>query len=218
MPPLDTDFAATLKKLRDPRAKKDAAFPIATRMNVQRAKDIMKSRARAVRRSLIKPENCRAILENLPLREGDSLHAITPGDFVFCDLIAAFSRAHNGIRAQISTLSMSVKNADSLRGLLEDGHLASLDLIVSHYFRATSKEVFAKISALIASAKRARIGIARSHCKITLLETRDLALVIEGSANLRSSDSFEQISAFANRSLLEFHAVWFDQMFARGAE
>ena len=50
---------------------------------------------------------------------------------------------------------------------------------------------------------------ARSHCKIVCIDFADgTALVLEGSANLRSNHNTEQLSVTRDRDLHDYYAAW----------
>ena len=57
------------------------------------------------------------------------------------------------------------------------------------------------------------VAAARSHCKVVCFDLgkRD-ALVVEGSANLRTNKNIEQLTAFRGRALHDWHAAWIDEL------
>ena len=56
-----------------------------------------------------------------------------------------------------------------------------------------------------AIGRKWKIAKARNHAKVALF---DCGLVIETSANLRSSDNIEQITAVHDVELYDFHREW----------
>jgi hypothetical protein len=157
---------------------------------------------------LIRPENCAPILAALPRGEGARLHVLLRGDFVVCDLIAAIIEAHGPASSvHIATLSMSGKNARQLADLSRRGLIGDLNVVVSHYFaKIDKKEIFPEVVAALDGI--ARLTVTRTHCKVFTITTPETSWVIEGSANLRSSDNLKQIVIFDDPDLLAFHADW----------
>lgn len=194
-----------LDRLKNPDAQRSNSFPVGTRtFSVQRQKDAMKRRDRAMSRKLIKPENAQPIIDALPVEPGDHMHAIVAGDFVFCDLLTRIAQQLGPAALTVSTLSLSSKNVDALADGIAAGHISSFRLLLSHYFQSTSKEIFTQIEAKLGKC----VSVARTHAKVALFDLPDRKLVIEGSANLRSSGNLEQISVFSDPDLYAFHVAW----------
>jgi hypothetical protein len=206
------DVAGALSRLGKPRA--EIAFPIPTAFHVRRAQEMR--RAKPSNRAFIRPENARAVLPHLPRAEGDRLHAIICGNFVFCDLLTAIAWESPGLRLAVATLSFSRRNIDSLILALDAGHLSHFEIILSHYFKSTSKDLFTAMERDLRPRPDCRIAVGRTHCKVALLSGPALPvpIVIESSANLRSSGNLEQISAFADTALHAFHRATFDLLLA----
>jgi hypothetical protein len=164
-----------------------------------------------VMRRCIRPENAEVLLPHLPKNEEERLHAIIAGDFIFCDLVCAVVARHGAPRRlTCATLSLSLKNVAALEKLASN-HGFPIDLLLSHYFEKTNQAIFAALLAVRDRCPLIRVRIARSHCKITLFDYPDFPLVIESSANLRSSRNLEQVSIFADRELLDFHLQWIEE-------
>lgn len=216
-------LAAALEKFkaRTPAADKAQALPVKTRVFTAKKQRqefgaVATKAWRSVRR-FIRPENAEVLLPHLPECETDRLHALIAGDFVFCDLLAAIIAKRGAPRRMVcATLSLSQKNIATLESLVSK-HGFPLEILLSHYFTRTSAAIFA---ALLAVAKRnplVRVRVTRSHCKVTLFDYETAPLVIESSANLRSSGNLEQVSIFADAGLLEFHAGWIAEAADAGA-
>ena len=161
---------------------------------------------------LIRPENCLPILAALPRGDGARLHCVLRGDFVVCDLVAAIIEAHGpATSVRVATLSMSGSNARQLAALVRRGLITDLGLVVSEYFaKIDKKDIFPEVVAALDGL--ARLTITRTHCKIITIATPEASWVIEGSANLRSSDNLEQIVIFDDPDLLAFHTEWIDAL------
>jgi hypothetical protein len=206
--PLRAAFAALKNPETEIRARR---FPVASRgIVLKKLGDLKRSDARAVKK-LIRPENADVILADFPSEDGDMLHAITCGDFVFCDFILRLIQRAGIPRAMTAaTLSLSLKNVEKLAALLTATPFP-FHLVLSHYFKSTSGEIFRAIESLLVPIPGFRLTIGRCHAKVTLLDYPDRALVIESSANLRSSRNIEQITAKQCRALHDFHLQWIEE-------
>lgn len=203
--PLRAAFAALKNPEREIRARR---FPVASRNFVQREKDRLKRQDARTAKKLIRPENADAILADFPSQEGDMLHAITCGDFVFGDFVLRLIERDGPPRSMtITTLSLSRKNVEKLAALLTASPF-SFHLVLSHYFKSTSGEIFTAIETLLVPLPHFKLTVGRSHTKVTLLDYGDRAIVMESSANLRSSNNLEQIFAKQCRALYDFHLRW----------
>lgn len=185
--PLRAAFSALKNPETEIRARR---FPVASRgIVLKKLGDLKRSDARAVKK-LIRPENADVILADFPAEDGDMLHAITCGDFVFCDFILRLIEREGTPRAMTATtLSLSLKNVEKL----------------------AAGDILRAIEALMIPIPTFRLTIGRSHAKVTLLDYPDRAYVIESSANLRSSRNIEQITAKRCRDLHDFHLTWIEE-------
>ena len=211
---LDTDIEAAVALLDQPRAAPQFAFD-GNRFHFHRAKAEEKRKRRGIK-SLIRPENARAVLDVLPSDPEDRTHCLLRGDFVLCDLVPAIISARGHCpHLRIATLGMSVSNADTLADLVARGHVARVTLVVSSYFQQVDKTtVFRAVAARLAGV--ANIAITRSHAKVICLPTNaGDHFVIEGSANLRSSDNIEQMLITNDPATHAFHAAWLDELTGR---
>jgi hypothetical protein len=199
------------KELRDPEGGVRARnFPVKSRNFIQRKKDEMKRKDRSAARKLIRPENADAIVDVFPA-PGDQVHGITSGDFVMGDLIGqVVKRFGSPRRITISTLSLSVKNAELLARVLESSVDLEIELLISHYFQSTNGDIFRAIESLLSEKFPGRfaVTVGRSHAKILLFDYSASAWVVETSANLRSSNNIEQFVISNDRALLDFHRGW----------
>lgn len=213
LPPLNTDLASALAELdRPPRP---GAFALeANRFRVIKRRE---ARERAGVRKLIRPENAATVLVHLPKGPDERTHAILRGDFVLCDMIPAIIAEMGPVgHLRIATLGMSEANAQTLARLVTAGQIKRLTVVVSHYFQQVDKNtVYADVCAALAPVGAAPI-VTRNHAKVILLPFvhRPDRIVIEGSANLRSSDNLEQVVLFNDAESHDFHASWIDDLAA----
>jgi DNA-binding TFAR19-related protein (PDSD5 family) len=198
-----TTLADAFDKLRAPRP---AAFDVVPQHIVRRVYDAQNARRRAARKALVKPENAAELVRQIAdLEEGDRLHAVLPGNFVFAEILTQLAERMKPQTVTIATLSLSKANVDALAAALDAKHIGQLEFLISDYFGATNKAIMAHMEQA-AQNRRWRIGTKRTHAKIATLDTNHL--VIETSANLRSSQNVEQLSVFRDRELHDFHTRW----------
>ncbi len=196
----------------------EGVFNVATRLLSKPASfDMRKAQSRSLRKKFIHPKNAQAIIDAMPRREGDRLHAIVGGDFIFGDMICMIAHADHVQRLIISTLSMSMRNIDTLIECMERSEVDRLELLLSHYFVNSNEKERLKIKEAQAriGSERMMLGAARSHTKVTLFDFGKRKLIIESSANLRSSDNVEQISAFCDAELFDWHAEWIGKLMTK---
>lgn len=182
------------------------------RFHRHEAKSREKLKRRGIKK-LIRPENARPIIDQLPECADVRLHCVLRGDFVLCDLVPMII-AHRGAcpHLRIATLGLSVSNAEQLANLHQAGLLERITLVASHYFQQVDKTTtFRQVAGILEG--RAELIICRSHAKVILLPTTaGDYYVIEGSANLRSSDNLEQMLILNDRETHDFHAGWIDEL------
>lgn len=215
---MDADIGAALARIDAPEASlRERRFPLGLR--VQRLKDALKRREARAARRLIRAANADLLLAELPQEPGESTHAILPGDFVFCDLLSRLiARLGCPERIHITTLSMSEANVQSLLGILHHPVRPHITLLVSYYFQSTNRDIFRTIQTLLVPHPGFRLAIGRQHTKVILMDYPRQPegpgpLVIEGSANLRSSNSLEQVAIFSSSELLQFHRDWIEEFY-----
>lgn len=138
---------------------------------------------------------------------------ILGGRFIFGDLIEALIVNNNWLVRElwINTLSLSNENIDSLQNLInpEADYVRKLNLIVSDHFYQNYRSTFVRYAYdELDVDNRFQLAACRTHMKTTLIWVDDgtpegRKIVIEGSANLRSSGNIESI-------LVEECPEWFD--------
>ena len=168
-----------------------------------------------MRARLVRPENAVAVAEQMPA-PGDSAHAILSGNFVFCDLLPAVCALPNIgqlKRLEVATLSLSLKNIETISALIEPKSVP-FHLILSHYFKGTNCIIFNATAEQLKKIPGARLTVARTHCKVCIMDFGENVFVIEASANLRTSQNLEQLSIFNDPDLAQFHREWMNELAA----
>lgn len=154
----------------------------------------------------------RAVLDPLP-QPGEVLHIALNGTYSGWALGMAIAEliVDPIDHLTISTLGFHRDNADDLIAWLDAGKVRGATLNVSTYFRSSDPDIFESIERDM-TARGQRVMVTRSHAKLMLFDAGRQAIVCETSANLRSSQNWEQASIFDSRELLEFHRAWIDDL------
>ncbi|HEX4124518.1 MAG TPA: hypothetical protein VHY37_07305 [Tepidisphaeraceae bacterium] len=158
-------------------------------------------------------------LRRLPA-EGESIHCVLTGAYAMFDFIPAILELSDRqpIDAMtIATLSFSRKNVDAMMALADDGLLGSCDVLCSHYFSAADASIY---SQMVEAFRRPgfRVVAMRTHAKVLLARQEHRYIVIETSANLRSSHNVEQATVINDRGLYHFHRQWIGELMEKGTE
>ncbi|MAT71182.1 MAG: hypothetical protein CMJ58_16850 [Planctomycetaceae bacterium] len=153
-----------------------------------------------------------AAIGRLPKR-GESIHGVMDTSYSAWSLAEAVIELLNEPVRElvIGTLGFNRPNAEALCELLDQKQLKRVLLMVSDYFRSSDRTIFADIRESLESRGQ-RVAVTRSHAKLLLLRTKNRNVVIETSANLRSSQNWEQFVLSDDRRLLRFHQAWIEQL------
>lgn len=159
-------------------------------------------------------ENAEEFARQISLAPGSRTFAWLSGSFIFGDIIEALVTARNVTikKLYISSLSFSQDSIDSLRNVMDymGDDLEALVLVFSGY--QYSHEKFGLVPyiyrTLDSPRNNVQIAFGGWHCKLLTLETLyGNTITIHGSANLRSSNSVEQVMIeINNKELHEFNA------------
>jgi len=141
---------------------------------------------------------------------GDKVCALLSGNFIFGDFFEAFAVSQNVLidSLQISTLSFSQENVDSLKNLFDGDYLRKLDIIVSDYFWSHNRQNAPYIYKQLDHGDRFQLAVAGTHTKIALMNIQGKKIVVSGSANLRSSRCIEEITIQTCTETYDFHHAW----------
>lgn len=140
---------------------------------------------------------------------GETLHLAMDGSYSAWALVTAMVEilAEPIERLTISTLGFNRDNADDLLALLDAGAVRAALLNVSTYFRSSDRDVFDDVKRAMV-ARGQRVMVTRSHAKLVLARTATRSIVVEMSANLRSSQNWEQATICDSAEVLGFHEGW----------
>lgn len=188
----------------------ESAFPLRRNRYMREfhaAKAEEKRSRRGIRR-LVRPENAEGLRGGLP-EPGECTHAVVRGDFVLAEIIPILLGNARAETLAISTLGMSRDNAAKLAELRDAGRIGRLFLLVSHYFSQVDKTgTYREVKGFLGDA----VKVARTHAKVILVAAPPSFFVVEGSANLRSSENIEQFAIWNDEGLLNWHLEWMQEV------
>ncbi|MDD3410287.1 MAG: hypothetical protein PHY12_05715 [Eubacteriales bacterium] len=153
--------------------------------------------------------------EQIDLSKGARTFCWVNGSFYFGDLIEALvAKRGVGIKnLYVSTLSLNQENVDSLHNVITLlPTLEHVTLLLSGYFYSHYKyDLVPYLYEKLDIADKTQIAFCNTHCKIICIETaKGNFYTIHGSANLRSSNSIEQIMFEEGKELYDFNAQIMD--------
>lgn len=156
-------------------------------------------------------EHAQDFARALTIDGGTETFAYVAGGFVFGDFLEALveERRISVRRLGMQMLSLNDENIDSLRNVVEMCGTERLDLVLSGYWFATEMRKGGLVGYLFdqldLEGLELHVAIAEMHCKVVTVETwAGNHLTMSGSANLRSSNSVEQIHITPDDGLFEF--------------
>lgn len=156
------------------------------------------------------------LIERLP-QPDESFHCIVGGTFALFNLTPAVLElaAPERIDAlHIATLGFSRQNIEALMQLFDGGQIRRIVLLCSHYFSATSPEIYQYGAAAFADRKQVFWSM-RTHAKLLAMQLTDgRTVTVESSANLRSCKNIEQMTIIGDPAVYEFHRRWVEEVCA----
>ena len=174
---------------------------------------------REIHERFVKYKYAQDLIKDLEVKKNCRHFAIINGTFIAGDLVEAMITHYNWHvkRLCLTTLSLNQGNVDSIANLIHGNFVDRVDLITSDHFFANNRHATGLVPyiyrELDTDKAEFQYAVARTHCKITTIETHcGLNIVIHGSANLTSSDNIEQIVIEESRQLLEFNVEVLDQI------
>lgn len=160
------------------------------------------------------------MVDGIELEPGMRLFAFVSGNFIFGDVLEAL--AERGIAdyrtMTVQTLSMSQDNIDSLRNVIERCfEMERLRIVLSDYYYAHERKADGLVPYLYERLDVddvLDVAFASVHTKIVTFETvGGLKVVMDGSANLRSSRNIEQLRIECDADLHDRIEAFADRIF-----
>jgi len=158
---------------------------------------------------MLKYSNAEELAKELDLSENARNYVMLSGYFIYGDLIEAIIYEKDFIVKEmtISTLSYNEGNVDSLAGLIDDGRIQKLNIVISDYFYSHERRNIIKYTYQeLDKDDKFQLAVAGTHSKVVLFETvAGEKIVMHGSANLRASGNIEQVMIEHSAALYDFN-------------
>lgn len=155
-------------------------------------------------------ENAEAFADQISLDPHERTFAWGNGNFVFGDILPALvtRRGVQPRKLYIASLSLSIENIESIAAMLEELHIERCVILLSAFFYSHEKfKLVKKMYELIGDDNRVQIVFGAYHMKFISMETlKGNYLTIHGSANMRSSNSVEQIMVEQTPEIYAFNS------------
>ena len=166
-------------------------------------------------------DRARDLARDVELAPGARQFVFVSGNFIFGDFLEALVDEGKIYpkRVTIQTLSMSHENVDSMRNVMDAcPMMESLRLVLSDYFFAHERHKDGIVPYICDELDRDGVdfdlAFASIHSKITSVETLlGGHVVMDGSANLRSSRNIEQFRIECDDGLWRFVEDFTDRVF-----
>jgi hypothetical protein len=153
-------------------------------------------------------------LPHLP-QEGASVHFLQTGYFDLMMLVPLLVSAHGkALHVRLATLSYNGRNLTEMVRLLDSGGCERLTLLTSTFFRNNNGALYRETCDEL-RRRGAAVAAHKTHAKVVTLDFGGAKLSVEGSANLRSNRSVEQVMIARHAALHDWHAAWIDDLTAR---
>lgn len=154
-------------------------------------------------------ENAEELANKVNMNDPDRRYfCMVNGRFIFGDFIEALILRYRWHvkKLTISTLSVNQNNIDSLANLVKKDWIDEINLIVSATYYSNNRHGMIRyLYEELDFMDKFQFAVARSHCKIVLIETHcGKKIVIHGSANLPSCDCLEQFVIEQDDELYDF--------------
>lgn len=151
--------------------------------------------------------NIAAALPRLP-ETGHTWHIIAKGNTPFWQVIPRLIElaAEPIAELKISTLGFGRDFSECLLSLLAAGQIAQVGILCSHYFKSTGEDEYRLLAGKLTADQ---LAVARCHAKVIAATMQSgRGFTFEGSGNLRSSRSIEQLIVTQDAELTRFHQAW----------
>ncbi len=165
-------------------------------------------------KNIVKSINATDFAKQIKLpKENEQITCVVSGHFVFGEILSKMQPQFGRINClTISTLSMSDDNVDMLAQMIVDGQLDHVNILVSAFWHAHERNGTYKRILDSIHPENLKLGVANVHTKIMCIDCDAGLFVISGSANLRSSASYECFDLINNQYLHDWHTIWMMQL------
>ena len=173
----------------------------------------------------VKYSNAEKLALDIAIQKGETVFCNLAGDFIFGDFIGAFIQLNNLDVEELTVVSLSGKtdNFELLEALIVNDWVGKITLILSDYFVRTEKaknkakpsttNPVTRLEEIASKNKAFNVFYTNTHAKVVLLKTKQGGkVVMTGSANLRSSQSLEQLEISENAKLYDFQYEFYKNL------
>ena len=165
-------------------------------------------------------ENAQQLAKDIQIKKGETIYINITGKFIFGDFIGAFIQENNLKVKELTIVSLAgnISIYGLLIALVERGWVDKLNLVLSEYTIATDKKHNPKAIQFLQDSLKKHKGkfelhTGRVHAKLVLIETHQGGkCTMHGSANLRSSQSIEQLIIQENAQLYDFNYRFYQSL------
>ena len=145
-------------------------------------------------------------LDPLPTA-GETAHLLIHGGVALATIIWHIVDQSPPAELMISTLGFNRDFVHQLIDRMRTGQITSANVVCSNYFSRADAAEYEEARAVL-TPWPCRLTNARTHAKIAVFGPYSL----EGSANLRSCRSLENVAITHDENLARFHAEWIHQL------
>lgn len=184
------------------------------------ADDFIKLKNEKISTMEVAYDNAATLAKAIDIKKNETVYINLTGKFVFGDFIGAFIQENHLKVKEITIVSLAgnIEIYGLLITLIERGWVDKLNLVLSEYTIAMDKKHSPKAidflkQALITYKGKFELHTGRVHAKLVLIETEKGGKVtMHGSANLRSSQSIEQLIIQENKQLYDFNYHFYQSL------
>jgi len=170
--------------------------------------------------SKVNYKNAYDLVNDIKIKKGETVFCLLTGDFVFGDFIGGFIQENNLEVKELTIISFSGGKVmyEMSEELIIQKWVKKINLVLSEYYLRTEiKKHNQTINQLSNYSKKYKgifnVFYTNTHQKIVLIETKQGGKVImHGSANLKSSQSLEQLMIQENKELYDFNYKYFQSL------
>lgn len=162
------------------------------------------------------------LARKINIKKGESIYIALDGGFVFGDFIGAFIQENNLEVEELTIISLSggIPVFEMLEELILKKWVKKINLMLSgYYFRTERANRSLAIKLLeeikIRNKQKFNVFYTNTHQKIVLIKTKKGYVTMHGSANLKSSQSLEQLLIQENKELYEFNYKYFINLISK---
>lgn len=146
------------------------------------------------------------------LKRGGRILGLTKGHFSLGDLIRELLALTGPAAVSLSTWTAGIRDGRAMAGLLEEGQITSLRLLVDRSFATRQPRYCAAIRRMFGDDA---IRCTKTHAKVVTIQGGGWHITCRTSMNLNKNPRFESFDVDDNEEIWRFFEAHFDEMSAR---